>query len=642
MKITIGVYAHVDAGKTTFSEALLYEAQTITSLGRVDKQSTLLDYHAIERTKGITVFSDTSHFSYLDQDYQLLDTPGHIDLMPEMEQTLPVVDIAILVINGNDGVQSHTLTLYRMLKKRGIPTYIFINKLDSQTSDLQACLQGIANYLTPDSYYVTNLSDLHSAAYWEWLANYDEPMLEAVLSEAVTPALTLAATQRVLANGDAVLIMGGSALKQVGITDFMTLITQTKPPLQAPLTPDFGAYVYKIIYNDKHERITLLKITSGQLVPRTSIVIGDESEKINELRRYSGAQYQQINHADVGDIIGVTGLKSTQIGMGLGNFTPDFTVAKKPMLRATMTSPQPFDTNFYQVIQHIKEQMPLIELHFPKDTSMIYIDFVGKIQLEVFQDLLAQTTTYQVDFSEYTVLYQETITDTVIGYGHYEPLGHYADVTLKLSPSDQPGISFNSDVTLEKLYKQAQNIIEDSLYARPQLGVLTGSPLTKIHVTLLDGKLSLLHTSKGDERAATWRAIRQGLEQAQSQVLEPWYAFEIIVPTDYMGRVLADIPKLHGQFNPPVINGDICTISGEGPVRDFAQYPEALAALSKGKGSIQFDFYDYLPCYDEAQVIAAIGYDKDRDLDYPSSSIHFKKGAGYEVKWQEVLARRQA
>ena len=641
-KTTIGVYAHVDAGKTTFSEALLYACNTISTFGRVDKQTTLLDYHAIERNKGITVFSDISHFTYQNQEYQLLDTPGHTDLIAEMEQTLPVVDIAILVINGNDGVQSHTLTLYRMLKKQHIPVYIFINKLDSQTSDLEQCLQGIRTYLTPDSYYLTSISDLTTPAYLEWLANYDEAILEAVLDEQVTPTLALAATQRVIANEAAQIIMGGSALKQLGITEFMTVINQTALPIEAPIETDFGAYVYKIIYNDKHERITLLKITAGELVPRTSLVIGDEVEKINELRRYSGAQYQQISCATVGDIIGVTGLKTTQIGMGLGNYVPTFSEPKKPMLRATMTSATPLDTNFYQVIQHIKEQMPLIELHFPKDTHMIYIDFVGKIQLEVFQDLLAQTTPYQIEFSEYTVLYQETITDTVIGYGHYEPLGHYADITLKLSPSNTPGLSFSSEVPLEQLSKQAQNIIGDSIFARPQLGILTGSPLTKVHFTLIAGKLSLVHTSKGDERAATWRAIRQGLEQAQSQVLEPWYAFEIIAPLDYMGRILADIPKMHGRFNPPVINDDIALIRGEGPVRDLAQYPETLAALSKGKASIQFDFYDYLPCYDATAVIESIGYEKDRDLDYPSSSIHFKKGAGYEVKWQDVLLRRQS
>lgn len=641
MKITIGVYAHVDAGKTTFSEALLYECKTITAVGRVDKQNTLLDYHDIERNKGITVFSDTSHFSYQQQAYQLLDTPGHTDLIAEMEQTLPVVDIAILVINGNDGVQSHTLTLYRMLKRRNIPTYIFINKLDSQTSDLQNCLNGINDYLTTDTYYLENLTDLTSPQYLDWLANYDESILEAVLEESVTAELALAATQRVIQTGNAHLIMGGSALKQTGITDFMALIYQTFKPNTAAVNANFGAYVYKIIYNEKNERITLLKLMTGQLEPRTSLNIAENIEKINELRVYSGANYQQINHASAGDIIGVTGLKTSTIGMGLGQYQPDFALTKKPMLRATITSDTPFDNNFYQVIQRIQEQMPLIQLHFPKDTSMIYIDFVGKIQLEVFEDLLRQTSDYNVNFSEYTVLYKETITDEVLGYGHYEPLGHYADIRLRLSPSDQPGLTFSSEVPLETLSKQAQNIIEDSLYARPQLGVLTGSPLTKVHITLLDGKLSLIHTSKGDERAATWRAIRQGLEQAKSQVLEPWYTFEIIVPTDYIGRILSDIPKLHGRFNPPIINGDVCTITGEGPVSDFAQYPEALASLSKGKGSIQFDFYDYLPCYDEAAVIEKIGYEKDRDLDYTSSSILFKKGAGYEVKWDEVLAMHQ-
>lgn len=637
MKITIGVYAHVDAGKTTFSETLLYQQKTITAVGRVDKQNTLLDYHAIEKNKGITVFSDTSHFTYQDQAYQLLDTPGHTDLSAEMEQTLPVIDVAILVINGNDGVQSHTLTLYRMLKKRGIPTYIFINKLDSQTSDLNAAITSIQTHLSSDTYYLTNLTDLNDPTYIEWLANYDDELIEPFLEGTVTAAQTLAATKRAIKSGAIHLMMGGSALKQLGVDTLMALIYQTYQADVVPATADFGGYVYKIMYNEKNERVTLLKVMSGELKPRDSFMLGEQIEKVNNVRKYSGAQYQRLEVATTGDIVGVTGLKTTQIGMGLGNYTPPTSVVKKPMLRATLTATTPFDNNFYATLQKITEQMPLISLEYPKDKPEVYINFIGKIQLEVFQDLLSQMSDFEVNFSEYTVLYKETITDTVIGYGHYEPLGHYAEIHLRMEPSDEPGLQFASEVHIEDVGQTSQNIIGASINARIQRGVLTGSPLTNVKFTLVLGKLDQMHSSNGDERQATWRAIRQGLEQATSQVLEPWYAFEIITPTDYMGRIMADIPKLQGEFEPPIITGEVCTIKGRGPVRDFAKYPDTLASLTKGTGNIQLEFDRYLPCYDQAEVIAEIGYEKDRDLDYPSSSILFKKGAGYEVKWQDML-----
>lgn len=637
MKVTIGIYAHVDAGKTTFSETLLYQQKTITTVGRVDKQNTLLDYHAIEKNKGITVFSDTSHFTYHDQAYQLLDTPGHTDLSAEMEQTLPVIDVAILVINGNDGVQSHTLTLWRLLKKRGIPTYIFINKLDSQTSDLNAAITSVQTHLSSDTYYLKSLEDLNTPNYIEWLANYDDELIEPFLEGTVTASQTLAATQRAIKRGDIHLMMGGSALKQLGVDILMQLIYQTYQSAPVPTGADFGGYVYKIMYNEKNERVTLLKVMNGELKPRDSFMLGEQIEKVNDIRKYSGAHYQRLEVAVAGDIVGVTGLKNTQIGMGIGNYTPPTSAVKNPMLRATLTATAPFDNNFYATLQKIAEQMPLISLEYPKDKPEVYINFIGKIQLEVFQNLLNQMSDFEVTFSEYTVLYKETITDTVIGYGHYEPLGHYAEIHLRMEPSDEPGLQFASEVNLEQLPQTTQNIIGASINARVQRGILTGSPLTNVKMTLTFGKMNLLHSSNGDERQATWRAIRQGLEQATSQVLEPWYQFEIITPTEFMGKILADIPKLHGVFNPPIIHAEICTISGQGPVRDFTNYSEILASITKGRGSMQLDFYKYLPCYDEIDIINAIGYEKDRDLDYPSSSVLFKKGAGYEVKWQDMM-----
>lgn len=637
MKKTIGVYAHVDAGKTTFCEALLHECDAIKKRGRVDNQDTVMDYHQIEKRRGITVFSDTAHFMYQQQSYQLLDTPGHADLVTEMEQTLPLIDVAILIINSSDGVQGHTLTLYRLLQKHKIPIYFFINKLDNLTGDLTASLDSLKQFISPAIYYLHSPVDLKSNEFIEWLCNFDEHFMEAYFENCITSELVRKTCQKLIAEQKIYLALGGSALKQTGVIELMEVLDGTILKKTSSPDKDFGGYVYKVIFDEKKERVTLLKVMSGELKIKQALSFGESIEKINDIRVYSGLRYQSKNSAKAGDIVGVTGLKSTHLGMGIGEYRSDFIPNHLPMMRVTLKGTQDFDPVFYQNLNHLEDQIPLLTFDYPSDSkNRVYVSFMGKIQLEIFQEILEDVYHSDVSFEDYTILYRETIANSVIGLGHYEPLGHYAYIKLKIEPSQTEGLTFSSDVHIEQLSKQTQNIIEASLFSRVQKGVLTGSPITKVHITLLEGKVSMIHTSKGDTREATWRAIRQGLEQAVTILLEPWYSFEIIANLDYMGNILSDLQRLNCRFLPPEIKEMICIIKGEGPVSKLVDYPEELASLTKGKGSVHFEFYDYLPCLATSEVVKKIGYQKERDLDYPSSSILFKKGAGYEVKWFEM------
>lgn len=636
MKTTIGVYAHVDSGKTTFCEALLYEANVISKLGRVDTASSTMDHHSIEKRRGITIFNDISSFQYKSKEYQLLDTPGHIDFISEMKQSLEVVDIAILLLNGSDGVQNHSITLYKLLKKFNIPTYFFINKLDSITAELKETMTEIKNILSEDVFYISNTSDLYSEEYIEWLCDYDDqlviPLLEGNLSEETVRN----STERLIEQGKIHLIMGGSALKQDGIAEFLELIHETLSEPIETSSDEFGAYVYKILYNDKNERITLLKCTSGSLSVKDNIVVDELVEKVHDLRIYSGADYISKSTISAGDIAGVLGLRSSRVGSGIGIYEPKYFEAEIPTMQATLETDFPLDINFFKVLQQIEEQVPAIHFDFQRGSDLIHIKFAGMIQLEIIEEILLETYDYKVGFKEFVITYMESITSPVIGFGHYEPLGHYAEVILRMEPTDTFGLSFSSELSVDTLSIQSQNIIEASIHARTQKGVLTGSPLTKMKLVLIDGRLDMVHSSSGDSRQATWRAIRQGLEKASSILLEPWYSFQIIVSTDHFGNIISDIQKRSGTFQTPIIQGDLCTINGTGPVSEFMNYSDELLSLTKGKGFIQMDFLDYLPCHNSEEVIEKIGYDKDRDIEYTSSSIMFKKGAGYEVKWHEI------
>ncbi|MBE9388208.1 elongation factor G [Vagococcus salmoninarum] len=635
MKRTIGIFAHVDAGKTTFSESLLYLTKQIKEPGRVDNGNTVLDHNQLEQQRGITIFSDTALFSWGENDFQLIDTPGHPDFSAEMEQTIAVLDLAILLISATDGVQSHTLTLYRLLKKNQIPVYFFINKRDLPTADLTKSLLSITEQLTPDCCVINELADFTTMEYQEWLCQFDDDLLEAYFAESLTTDSVLATTQRLITAGKITLVGTGSALKHQGIESFFNVINQTSPwPLTSETT--FTGQVYQINYDQQDQRVTYLKCLSGRLEKKMEILVNGQLEKINEIRLYSGSKYQLVETALPGDLVGVTGLKHSTVGTTLGLTTQVYQPSLLPLLRASVVLK---DSPLHEVLKSLKkieEQMPRLNVSFEPLIQQISVHIMGKIQLEILKAILATDYGLDVDFAQAQVIYQESIQEPVMGYAHFEPLRHYAEVHLQLLPSEHEQLTFSSDVSLEQLNLPAQNLIGASLHSRLQKGMLTGSPLTKIHVILKNGAMHLEHSSKGDIREATWRAIRQGLEKADNVLLEPWYAFEITLPTTSMGRVLTDIPRLHGHFDPPTILQDLAIITGLGPVATFIDYQEELIAFTQGLGVMTLTYHDYLPCHNREEVIAKIAYEKERDLEYTSSSVFLKGPAGFEVKWFDV------
>lgn len=634
MKQTIGVFAHVDAGKTTFSESVLYLAKQIDKAGRVDSQNTIFDHNSMEKKRGMTIFSDIASFSWGDKVFQLIDTPGHTDFSAEMEQAISVLDVAILLIDGTAGIQSHTLTLDRLLKKNNIPTYLFINKLDLQTAELNKTFEMMKQQLRPNVYLVQVVSDLLTSQYLEWLCNYDDQLLAAYFAETVTNKLILSVTKRLIRDGTISIVGMGSALHHQGVEGFLDIISATIS--EVTLTEQaFSGIVYQVMFDGKDNRVTFIKCLNGELHKKDEIRVGDTVEKIHEIRLYTGKKYQLLESAKPGDIVGVTGL-TCKVGTGLGKQEQTFQPTLVPLLRARLLLN---DAPIHQVLaclKKIENQMPSLQVEYEALIQQISVRIMGKIQLEILQTIFAEIYQLNIEFGQARVIYKETIRKPVMGYGHFEPLRHYAEIHFKMLPSDRDELTFTSEVSTDQLGQQAQNIIASSLKARIQKGILTGSPLTKVHFILTMGAMHLEYSSKGDTREAAWRAIRQGLEKAESVLLEPWYTFTITVPTENMGRVLADIMRLFGRAEPPEIFSELTIIKGVGPVKTFIDYQEKIISFTKGKGAITLEYLDYLECHNATEVIAEIGYEKDRDLDYTSSSVFLSGPAGFEVKWDKV------
>ena len=637
MKSTIGVFAHVDAGKTTFCEALLYTTGRVQTPGRVDFQSALLDYNRVEKQRGITVFSDMAHFCYEGKHFQLIDTPGHTDFAGEMEQTLPVLDAAILLLNGTNGVQSHTLTLYRLLNEHAIPVYFFINKMDLDTADLAKSLDSIKKQLTPHVFFLSSPNALQSKEFTEWLCDYNDELFAAYLEDRADFSLVLKVAEQQIRQGNLSLVMAGSALQQQGVSQLLKVLALTQSEQAGNPSKPFAGLVYKVGFDAQGNRVTFLKCVDGSLQVKDEIAVGDATEKVHEIRQYFGKDYVSLRAALAGDIVGVTGVSLATPGMGIGASNTQHSPALLPTLRVAVLSEAPHVV-LRQCLAKIEAQMPLLAPEFQQSTQQFTVYVMGTVQLEILQAIFREDYQLQVEFGEYQVVYQETIAAPCMGYGHFEPLRHYAEVHLKMEPSRGKGLSFSSAVSTDILPQQSQNLIENSIFSKEHKGVLTGSPITNIHFTLTAGAVHLKHTSGGDLREATWRAIRQGLEQADSLLLEPWYQFEITVPTEMLGRVLSDIARLNGTFQSPESTEAFSTVRGKGSVRAFLEYPQELLAFTKGLGVITLTFFDYLPANHPEQIIQDIGYEKERDLDNPSSSVFCAKGAGFEVKWDEVEA----
>ncbi len=622
----VGLLAHVDAGKTTLAEALLYSAGSLRSLGRVDKGDAFLDTFTLERQRGITIFSKQAVIVKDGVQFTILDTPGHADLSSEMERTLSILDCAVLVIGGSAGVQSHTRTLWKLLREKKIPTFLFVSKMDQPGADREQILSALRRDLSAQ---IVTLAPEDT----ENLALCEESMLEEWLE---TGIVSEASVVRAVARGNVFPVWFGAALKLEGVDPFLEGLSR-----YAPFCGDkeaFSARVYKIARDAQGARETHLKILGGVLKNRQTVVGAGWEEKITQLRVYSGAKYKALEEARPGDVVAVTGLTRTSPGMGLGDAAQTEPPALTPVLTYQVVLPEGFDvTKALACFRQLEEEDPQLHVDFHQGKQEIRVQIMGPIQLEILQALLRDRFRLEVSFSQGSILYRETIADMVEGVGHYEPLRHYAEVRLLLEPGERgSGLVFGTDCSENELDRNWQRLILTHLLEKQHLGVLTGAPITDMRITLVAGKAHLKHTEGGDFRQATYRAVRQGLMTAESILLEPWYDYRLELPQEFVGRAMTDLQRMGGDMTPPVQDGETVVLTGSAPVSALREYPRELTAYSHGLGSISFSLRGYEPCPNQADIVEEAGYDPEADLENTPDSVFCGHGAGYNVKWYDV------
>lgn len=632
-RIVMGIVAHVDSGKTTLSEAMLYSAGNIRKLGRVDRKDSFLDNDAIERDRGITIFSKIAIMNYNDSCFTLLDTPGHVDFSSEMERTLSVLDYAILVISGTDGIQSHTETLWKLLESYNVPTFIFVNKMDLEFKTRQEILDELIKKFGPGC---IDFESDDTNEFEESLAMCDENIMEEYLSNGISQESICGA----ISARKIFPCMFGSALKNVGVTGFLNVID--KYTTSKKLGDKFGAKVYKISEDDKGNRLTHIKITSGSISVKTELSGNTEgeswSEKINEIRLYSGEKYSCVQNAEQGMVCAITGLSKTVCGMGLGVETDSKTLTLEPVFSYKVVLPEGISASAaYLMLKKLNEEETELNVVWNSHLGEICMQLMGEVQIEVIREIIKRRFDLDVSFEQGGIVYKETIENTVEGVGHYEPLRHYAEVHLIMEPGARgSGLVFKNKCREDKLDINWQRLIMTHLAEKTHLGVLTASPITDMVITLASGRAHQKHTDGGDFRQATYRAVRHGLRNAKSILLEPWYNFTITVPSDCTGRVMTDISNMGGEFNTDSNDGDICVISGSAPVAKIRDYQMEIISFSKGRGRVNFSFRGYHPCLESESVIKQIGYDCDSDVDNTADSVFCSHGTSIIVKWQEV------
>ena len=627
--VVIGMLAHVDAGKTTLSEALLYSTGAIRTLGRVDNKNAFLDTNSMERARGITIFSKQARFSLEHFSVTLLDTPGHVDFSAEMERTLQVLDYAILVISGADGVQGHTKTLWQLLSHYRIPTFLFVNKMDQQGTNRQLLLEQLHNLLS-DSIVDFSVS---SAIDTEAVALTDEALLDKHLAgeEITTEDMASAIAARKLFP-----CFFGSALRIKGVEELIQGLNQY---MKAPDYPSsFGAKVYKITRDSQGARLTHLKITGGTLTSRMTVT---ETEKINQIRLYSGDKFTTANELCAGEVCAVTGLESTFAGQSLGDDTPSNIPLLEPVMTYKLLLPDGTDPLLaIPKLRILEEEDPKLHIVWNEFLKEIHIQVMGAVQIEILKTVISERFGISVDFGVGNIVYKETITDTVEGVGHFEPLRHYAEVHLILEPGEPgSGITCKLDCEENSLDRNWQRLILTHLQERTHRGVLTGSPLTDVVISLVGGRAHQKHTEGGDFRQATYRAIRQGLMKATSVLLEPYYSFTLELPQASVGRAMTDLERMQAEFELKEADAasDYAVISGSAPVSAFTEYQNEFIAYTKGQGKLYLGQGGYKPCHNSEEVIEKMGYDPDRDTRNPSSSVFCSHGSGDIVPWNEVF-----
>ena len=634
--IVMGILAHVDAGKTTLSESMLYLSGTVRKLGRVDHKDAFLDTYALERDRGITIFSKQAVFSFGNKKVTLLDTPGHVDFSAEMERTLQVLDYAVLVISGADGVQGHTETLWKLLKFYEIPTFIFINKMDQQGTDKEALLLELKERLDESCICFeeskgSTTGELRAETLEE-LAMTDEKILDYFMENESIPKEDIC---RLIKERKVFPCYFGSALKLEGVQELLFGFEQYMESYTG--TEEFGAKVFKISRDDKGERLTFLKVTGGKLIVKMPI---NKEEKVNQIRIYSGAKYETVNEVEAGGVCAVTGLVSSHIGQGFGMEKGTSAPFLEPVLTYQIILPDGVDTTkVLRELKQLEEEEPLLNIVWNPTLEEIHVQLMGEVQTEILKTMIAQRFHLDVEFGTGKIVYKETIKKPVIGVGHYEPLRHYAEVHLKMEPLEAgSGLVFDTDCSEDVLDRNWQRLILTHLQEREHPGVLTGSPVTDMKITLVAGRAHLKHTEGGDFRQATYRAVRQGLKSAESVLLEPWYSFVLEVPSEQVGRAMSDIGQMSGSFEGPEAEDKqgLARLTGTAPASNMRDYQKDVWAYTKGRGRITFTLKGYEPCHNAEEVIEQIGYDSERDIDNPTGSFFCAHGAGFLVKWDEV------
>lgn len=639
MNKTIGILAHVDAGKTTFSEQLLYHTNSIRNRGRVDHKNSFLDSHNIEKERGITIFSDQAIFEIGESTYYIIDTPGHIDFSSEMERALSILDYAILIISGVEGIQGHTETIWSLLRKYKIPTFFFINKMDRTGANLEKIMEEIKENLTSDICYINKLNNLDEEII-EFISERDDILLERYFNGEYNEEECVTTLKKLIKESKVFPCLSGSALQDKGIDNFINIFNELTFS-NYNKEKDFSGRVYKIKYDDNGTRLTFIKALSGSLKVRDEVSYGRDTEiteKISGIRIYNGSKFTAVDKVVAGDVFAVTGLSIAKAGEGIGNLKDDIRFNMVPTLMSKVIFDKAY--NVKEVLRYfriLENEDPALNVIWNEALQEIQVSIMGKIQLEVLKEVVHERFNLKVDFGPCEIMYKETIGNMAYGYGHFEPLKHYAEVHLKLEPNKRgEGITFENKCHADDLTTGHQNLIKTHIFERNHHGLLTGSPITDIKFTLLTGRAHNKHTEGGDFREATFRAIRQGLEKCENVLLEPYYKFKIDVELDYMGRVISDIQRLNGSFNPPEIKLNKVTITGRGPVSTFMDYSSEILTFTKGKGNINLIFDGYDVCHNTEETIERLGYNKNADIEYSSSSIFCSKGEGFVVPWDKV------
>ena len=632
-QIVLGILAHVDSGKTTLSEAMLYRAGVTRRLGRVDHKDAFLDTDALEKARGITIFSKQALLTAGDTDITLLDTPGHVDFSTETERTLQVLDYAVLVVSGTDGVQSHTETLWRLLRRYHVPTFVFVNKMDLPGMERQELLAQLNRRLGEG--FVDFGAE--QADRDETMALCDETLMDRMLDAGQLQDADLIPA---IARRHVFPCWFGAALKLEGVDALLDGLDRYTRP--APALEAFGAKVFKVSQDEQGARLTWLRVTGGELKVKAQLTGEADgepwAEKANQLRLYSGANYTLTEAIGPGQVCAVTGLTKARPGEGLGAERDSDLPVLEPVLSYQVLLPEGADVHAaLGKLHRLEEEEPQLHVVWNETLGEIHVQLMGEIQLEVLRSLLAERFGLEVEFGPGGILYKETITEPMEGVGHYEPLRHYAEVHLKLEPLPRgSGMQFAADCREEVLDKNWQRLVLTHLEEKQHLGVLTGSPLTDVKITLIAGRAHLKHTEGGDFRQATYRAVRQGLMLAKSQLLEPWYAFRLEVPAENIGRAMSDIQRMEGTFDPPESGEETAVLTGFAPVSTMRSYPMEVVSYTRGRGHLSLTLDGYRPCHNAQEVIAAIGYEPEHDLDNPADSVFCAHGAGFVVPWDQV------